>query len=171
MSESLIRTIRSLGREGAATASARAEVESSRELAERSVTKVNPIEMSPESASPVEPSHCRKGEGPRDWTKANPAPSGRGLNDPLSSHHHSGVSGDGRLGRRVGIKDEVCVGGRPRPTGGSSGEPTRPHRLAQKSERPIVATKARNGVGAKGPHLVDVHPEQQRTWRWLPSRR
>lgn len=171
MSESLIRPIRSLSREGAATACARGQVESSRQLAGQSVTKVNPIDMSPENASAVEPSPCRTGEGPRDWTKANPAPSGRGPNDHLSSHRHSGVSGDGMLGRQVGIKDEICVGGRSRPTAGTSGEPARPTRPAQKSERSIVATKVRNGAGAKGPHLVDVPPKQQRTWRWLPSRR
>ncbi len=171
MSESLIRSIRSLSREGAATASARAEVGSSRELAEQSVMKVNPIEMSPENASPVEPSPCRTGEGPRDWMMANPARSGRGQNDRLSSHRHSGVSGDGMLGRRGGIRDEICGGGRERPTSGPSGEPARPGRPAQKSERSIVATKARNGAGAKGPHLVDVRPKQQRTRRWLPWRR
>jgi hypothetical protein len=171
MSESLVRPIRSLSREGAATASARAEVESSRELAGPSATKVNPIDMSPENASPAEPSPCRIGEGPRDWTKANPAPSGRGLNDRLSSHRRSGVSGGGRFGRQVGIKDEICGGGRGRPTPGPSGEPARPTWLPQKSERSIVATKARNGAGAKGPHLVDVQPKQQRTRRWLRLRR
>ena len=171
MSESLIRSIRSLSREGAATASARAEVESSRELAGQSVTKVNPINMSPENASPAKPSPCRTGEGPRGRTKANPAASGRGLNDRLSGHHRSGVSGGGMPGRQVGIKDEVCDGGRLRPRAGTSGEPARPAWPAQKSERSIVATKARNGDGAKGPHLVDVQPAQQRTRRWLRSRR
>lgn len=165
MSESLIRPIRSLSREGAATACPRGQVGSSRELAGQSVTKVNPIDMSPDNSSPAEPSPCRTGEGPRDWTKANPARSGRGLNDRLSSHRRSGVSGGGTSGRQVGIKDEICASGRPRPTAGPSGEPARPARLAQKSERPVVATKARNGAGAKEPHLVDVPPKQQRTRR------
>lgn len=129
-------------------------------LAGQSVTKVNPIVMSPDNASPVTPSPCRIGEGPRDWTKANHALSGRGLNDRLSSRH-SGVSGEGMLGRQVGIKDEVCDGGRSRPTAGTSGEPARPAWPAQKSERPIVAKKARNGAGAKGPHLVDVNPSSK----------
>ena len=140
-------------------------------LAGQSVTKVNLIMMSPENSSPVEPSPCWKGEGPRDGTKANPARSGRGLNDRLSRHRHSGVSGDGMFGRQVGIKDEICGGGRQRPTPGASGEPVRPAWLAQKSEWPIVVMNARNGAGAKGPHLVDVQPKQQRTRRWLRSRR
>lgn len=171
MSASLIRSIRSLSREGAATASARAEVESSRELAWQSATKVNPIKMSPDNASPAEPSPCRKGEGPRDRTKANPVGSGRGLNDRLSYHRRSGVSGGGMSGRQVGIKDEICGGPAWVGTPGASGEPARPGWLPQKSERPIVAMKARNGAGAKGPHLVDVPPKQPRTRRWLRSRR
>ena len=59
----------------------------------------------------------------------------------------------------VGIRNEISLGGRRRPTAGTSGEPVRLVRSREKSERFIVATKARNWAGAKGPHLVDVNSE------------
>jgi hypothetical protein len=64
------------------------------------------------------------------------------------------------LGRVVGTRDEISPGGRRRPTAGPSGEPVRPVRSREKSERFIVATKARNGAGAKGPYLVGVNCER-----------
>ena len=70
------------------------------------------------------------------------------------------------LGRVVGTRDEISPGGWRRPTAGSSGEPVRPVRPREKSERFIVAVKARNWAGAKGPHLVDVNSEAK-DWRWL----
>jgi len=107
------------------------------------------------------PSRFTDGEGCQDWAKANPVTNGRGLNDPMSSHHCGGVGGGGMLGRLVEIRDEISPGGRRRPTTDTSGEPVRPVRPGEKSERFIVATKARNGAGAKGPHLVDVNSEAQ----------
>jgi hypothetical protein len=65
------------------------------------------------------------------------------------------------FGRVVGIRDEISLEGRRRPTAGPSGEPVRPVRSREKSERFIVATKARNWARAKGPHLVDVNSEAQ----------
>jgi len=79
----------------------------------------------------------------------------------MSGHHCGGVSGGGMLGRVVGTRDEISSGGRRRPTAGTSGEPVRPVLPGEKSERFIVATKARNGAGAKGPHLVDVNSKAQ----------
>ena len=117
--------------------------------------------MSPESTNTAAPSRSTDGEGCQDWAKANPVRNGRGLNDSLSSHHCGGVSGGGMLGRVVGTRDEISLGGRRRLTTGTSGEPVRPARPREKSERFIVAVKARNGAGAKGPHLVAVNSAAQ----------
>lgn len=65
------------------------------------------------------------------------------------------------LGRVEGTRDEISFGGRRRPPAGTSGEPVRPVWPEEKSERFIVATKARNGAGAKGPHVVEVNGEAQ----------
>ena len=109
----------------------------------------------------AEPSRSTNGEGHWDWTKAIPVHSGKGLNDTLSSHHCGGVSEGGMFGRVEGTRDEISLGRWRHPTAGTSGEPVRPVRPREKSERFIVATKARNGAGAKGPHLVDVNSEAQ----------
>ena len=63
--------------------------------------------------------------------------------------------------RLLEIRGEISLGGRRRPTTGTSGEPVRPVWSREKSERFIVTMKARNGAGAKGPHLVDVNSEAQ----------
>jgi hypothetical protein len=115
--------------------------------------------MSLVNTNTAEPSRSTDGEGCQDLAKANPVSNGRGLNDALSGHHCGGVSGGGMLGRVVGIRDEISPGRRRRPTAGTSGEPARPVRSGEKSERFIVALKARNGAGAKGPHLVEVNSE------------
>ena len=107
------------------------------------------------------PSRSTDGEGCQDWAKANPVKNGRGLNDALSGHHCGGVGEGGMLGRVVGTRDEISPGGWRRPTAGTSGETVRPVWPGEKSERFIVAVKARNGAGAKGPHLVDVNSEAQ----------
>jgi len=117
--------------------------------------------MSLVNTNTVAPSHSTDGEGCQDWAKANPVTNGRGLNDTLSSHHYGGVRGGGMLGRVVGTRDEISSGGRRRPTAGTSGKIVRPVRPREKSERLIVVMKARNGAGAKGPHLVDVNSEAQ----------
>jgi hypothetical protein len=65
------------------------------------------------------------------------------------------------LGRVVGTRDEISFGGWRHPTAGTSGEPVRSARPGEKSERFIVAMKAHNGAGAKGPHLIEVNREAQ----------
>jgi len=130
--------------------------------AERAVrNESQPHRMSLVNTNTAAPSRSTDGEGCQDWAKANPMTNGRGLNDTLSSHHCGGVSEGGMLGRMVEIRGEISPGGRRRPTAGTSGEPVRPAWLGEKSERFIVAMKARNGAGAKGPHLVDVNCEMQ----------
>lgn len=111
--------------------------------------------MSLETLSTVKPSRCSVGEGYQDWTLANPAKSGRGLNEPWTGHQHGGVCGRGMHVQVVAIRDEISGGGRYCSTAGSSGKTARPVRSLEKSERSIVAMKARNGAGAKGPYLVD----------------
>jgi len=125
-----------------------------------------PHRMSPEMRQTAEPSRYANGEGCQDWAKANPEKIGRGLNDCMSSHHCGGVSEGGMPGRVLELRDEICSSGRQRPRSSTSGEPARLDWLRQKSERSIVATKARNGAGAKGPHLVEVNCETA-GWRWF----
>jgi len=122
--------------------------------------------MSLESTKTTEPSRSTDGEGCQDRSKANPVKNGRGLNDTMIDQHCGGVSGGGMPGRVVEIREEISPGGRQRPTTGTSGEPARPVRPEEKSERRVVATKARNGAGAKGPHLVGVNCEAE-SWRWF----
>lgn len=113
--------------------------------------------MSPEMHQTAEPSRSTDGEGYQDWAMANPAKSGRGLNDAMSSQRCGGVGEGGRPRRVLELRDEICGGGRRRPTAGTSGHTARFVWLPQKSERSIVAAKARNGAGAKGPHLVSAN--------------
>ena len=113
--------------------------------------------MSPDIRKTAEPSRYAYGEGCQDWAKANPVGNGRGLNDRMSSQRCGGVSEGGMPGRVWELRDEICGGGWKRPTASTSGEPARLVRLPQKSERSIVAVKARNGAGAKGPYLVGVN--------------
>jgi hypothetical protein len=112
----------------------------------------------------AEPSWSANGEGCQDWAKANPVESGRGLNDCMSSQRCGGVGEGGMLGRGLGTRDEICGGGRRRPTASTSGDPARQSWPPQKSERFIVASKARNGAGAKGPHLVNANSAAE-DWR------
>ena len=109
----------------------------------------------------AEPSRSTNGEGHWGRTKAIPVNRRKGLNDAMSGQRCGGVSEGGMFGRVVGIKDEISPGGRRRPPTDTSGEPVRSVRPREKSERFIVATKAGNAAGAKGPHLVDVNSEAQ----------
>jgi hypothetical protein len=120
-----------------------------------------PQRMSLENTTTAEPSRSTDGEGCQDWAKANPGKTGRGLNDTMSSHRCGGVGEGGILGRLGGIKDEISTGGQRCPTAGTSGQTVRLVRPVEKSERFIVAMKARNGAGAKGPYLADVNSETQ----------
>ena len=117
--------------------------------------------MSLENKITVKPSRWCVGEGESDWTLANPAESGRGLNDRWSSQRHGGVGGHGMRVLVVALRNEICGRGRRRPTPGASGQTARPVRRRQKSERFIVAMKAGNAAGAKGPHLVDGNSESE----------
>ena len=112
----------------------------------------------------AEPSRYAYGEGCQDWAKANPVKSGRGLNDCMSNQRCGGVSEGGMLGRVWELRDEICHGGRRRPTASASGQTARLVWLRQKSERFVVAKKARNGAGAKGPYLVNANSAAE-DWR------
>ena len=112
-------------------------------------------QMSLENKITVKPSRWYVGEGESGWILANPATSGRGLNDRWSSHRHGGVGGHGMRELVMALRNEICGRGRHRPTPGPSGHPARPVWRPQKSERSIVAMNAGNAAGAKGPHLVD----------------
>jgi hypothetical protein len=117
--------------------------------------------MSLENKLTVKPSRWCVGEGESDWTLANPAVSGRGLNDRWSNQRHGGVGGHGMRVLVVVLRNELCGCGRHRPTPGASGQTARPVWRRQKSERFIVAMKAGNPAGAKGPHLVDENSAAQ----------
>lgn len=117
--------------------------------------------MSLENKLTVKPSLWCVGEGESDWTLANPAVSGRGHNDRWSSQRHGGVGRHGMRVLVVALRNELCGRGRHRPTPGASGQTARPVRRRQKSERFIVAMKAGNTAGAKGPHLVDGNSAAQ----------
>ena len=101
------------------------------------------------------------GEGYQDWTKVNPAKSGRDLNDDLSSHRRGVVCRHGMSGQVVVLKEEICAGGRQRPTAGSSGE-SREARLARAEVGKARSTfEAANHRGGKGPYLVEVNSEAE----------
>ena len=117
--------------------------------------------MSLENKLTVKPSHWCVGEGESDGTPANPAVSGRGRNDRRSNQRHGGGGGHGMRVLVVALRNELCGRGRQRPTPGASGQTARPVRRRQKSERFIVAMKAGNAAGAKGPHLVDGNSAAQ----------
>jgi hypothetical protein len=115
--------------------------------------------MSLENTKTAEPSHSTDGEGCQDRAKANPVRNGRGLNDTLSGHPCGGVSGSGMSGRVGGVRNETSPVAWRHASIGTSGEPVRLVWTGEESERFVVATKARNGAGAKGPYLVGVNCE------------
>ena len=117
--------------------------------------------MSPEKWNPTEPSPFSEDEGYQDWTMVNPAVSGRDLNDDWSSHRRGVVCGHGMSGQVVGLREEICAGGRQRPTAGSSGE-SREVRLARAEVGKARSTfEAANHRGGKGPYLVEVNSEAE----------
>ena len=101
----------------------------------------------------------RTGEDYQDWTKVNPAISGRDLNDGLSNHRHGGVRRHGMSAKVLVLMEEICVGGRHRPTAGTNGEPVRPAQAGAEVGEARTSDEAGNDRGAKGPHLVDVNSE------------
>lgn len=118
-------------------------------------------QMSPENWNPMEPSPFSEDEGYQDWTKVNPAKSGRDQNDGRSSHRHGVVCGHGISGQVVVLKEEICAGGRQRPNGGCKRQP-REARLARAEVGEAYSTsEAANHRGGKGPHLVEVNSEAE----------
>jgi hypothetical protein len=123
------------------TASPRGEVESNRR-ARQAVRNENEVhQMSPERKRTVKSSRWCNGEDESDWMLANPAKSGRGLNNRWSSQRHGGVGGRGMSVLEVELKVEISRSGRKGPTPGPSGQTARPERPLEKSERSIVTTK------------------------------
>ena len=115
--------------------------------------------MSPENFPTVKPSLFRIGEGCQDWAKVNPARSGRDLNDGMSSHRHGVVGAGGMLTQVLVLMEEICAGGRYRPTADTSVQ-RREVRLVgaevgavHSSDEPV------NPRGAKGPCLVSANSE------------
>jgi hypothetical protein len=89
-------------------------------------------------------------EGYQNWTKVNPAVSGRDLNDDWSSYRRGGVCVHGMSGQVVVLREEICPGGRQGPTVGASGNPARPVWPEQKSERLVVPLKRLITVEGRG---------------------
>lgn len=149
-----------------ATASPRGEVESSRR-ARRAVRNGREAQqMSLDKPTPVEPSLLLDGEGCQGWTKVNPAPSGRDLNDWLSSHCHGGVGGHGMRAQVVGLRDEISGQALDGATAGASGQTARPVRWSEKSERSIVAMKAVTTPERRG-RTWSKRTAKRRTRRWF----
>jgi len=119
--------------------------------------------MSPENLQTMESSRFRLGEDYQDWTKVNPAKSGRDLNDDLSNHRHGGVRRHGMLAKVLVLMEEICVGGRICPTAGTSGEPARPVQAGAEVGEARSNDEASNDRGVKEPHLVEVNSEA-RDW-------
>ena len=115
--------------------------------------------MSPEIPQSMESNLFRTGEDYQDWTKVNPATSGRDLNDELSNHRHGGVRRHGMSAKVLVLMEEICVGGRRRPTAGTSGEPARLVQAGAEVGEARSSDEAGNDRGAKGPRLVDVNSE------------
>jgi hypothetical protein len=120
--------------------------------------------MSPENIRTVKPSPCYRGEGRRDWAKANPAKSRRGLNDGLSSQRHGVVGADGMCAQELALMEEICVD-EPR---GSTAEPSVQRRKVRSVGAEVGAVhssdEAANNRGAKGPHLVNAN-SAAKDWR------
>jgi hypothetical protein len=107
----------------------------------------------------VQPSLFRDGEGYQDRILADPVKNGRSLNDRWSGHRRGGVGGRGMRVLVKGLRNEISPGGRHGPAAGPSGQTARPVWPGEKSERSIVAMKAGNAAGAKGPHSVGENCE------------
>lgn len=113
--------------------------------------------MSPENPQSVKPSLFRIGEGRCDWTKVNPATSGRDLNDGLSSHRHGVVGADGMCAMVLALMEEICADGRQRPTADTSGQRREVRPVGAEVGAVHSSAEAANHRGAKGPHLVNAN--------------
>ena len=107
----------------------------------------------------MEPNLFRTGEDYQDWTKVNPAKSGRDVNDGLSNHRHGGVRRHGMSAKVLVLMEEICGGGRHRQTTGTSGEPAGLEQAGAEVGEARSSNEAGNDRGAKGPHLVEVNSE------------
>ena len=103
--------------------------------------KMKPIQGAPKRTTTVKSNRWCNGEDDPDWRLANPAKSGRGLNNRCSSQRHGGVGGRGMSALVVALKVEISRGGRKGPTPDPSGQTARSERPQEKSERSIVAMK------------------------------
>ena len=117
--------------------------------------------MSPENLQPVKPSLLECGEGCQDWAKANPAMSGRGFNDDLSSHRHGVVRGRGLFVGVMVFKDEISADERHRSTAGTSGASREARSVRGEVGAVHSSDEAANHRGAKGPCLVEVNSEAE----------
>ena len=117
--------------------------------------------MSPENPQSVKPSLLECGEGCQDWTKANPATNGRGLNGGLSSHRHGVVRGRGMFVEVMVLKDEISADGRHRSTAGTSGASREARSVRGEVGTVHSSDSAANPRAAKGPCLVEVNSEAE----------
>ena len=113
--------------------------------------------MSPENPQTVKPSLFRIGEGRRDWTKVNPAASGRDLNDGLSNHRHGVVSADGMCATVLALMEEIWVDERQRSTADTSGQRREVRLVGAEVGAVHRSDEAANHRRAKGPHLVNAN--------------
>ena len=107
----------------------------------------------------MEPTPFSEDEGYQDWTRVNPAKSGRDRNDDRSSHRHGVVCGHGMSGQVVVLREEICAGGRHGPTAGPSGDPARFGLAGAEVGEARSSDEAANHRGAKEPHLIEVNSE------------
>lgn len=119
--------------------------------------KDEPHLMSPENLQTVKPSLFKTDEGRRDWTKVNPAKSGRDLNDGLSNQRHGVVSADGMCATVLVLMEEICVDGRRRPTADTSVQRREVRLVGAEVGAAHSSDEAVNHRGAKGPHLVNAN--------------
>jgi hypothetical protein len=113
--------------------------------------------MSPENPQTVKPSLFRIGEGRRDWTKVNPAASGRDLNDGLSNHRPGVVSADGMCATVWALMEEIWVDERQRSTADTSGQRREVRWVGAEVGAVHSSDEAANHRRAKGPHLVNAN--------------
>jgi hypothetical protein len=123
--------------------------------------------MSPEKPQTVEPSLLKTGEGCQDWTMVNPMPNGRDQNDGWSDHRHGVVCGDGMPDQVGVLTEEICPGGRQRPTASASGKIREARSARTEVGAAHSSEEGSNDAGVKGPYLVGVNGETREV-RWLP---
>jgi hypothetical protein len=115
--------------------------------------------MSLENPQIVEPSCLKPSEGCQGWAKVNPMKNRRDLNDGLSSYRHDVVCGGGMPVKVVVLTEEIWLGGRQRPTTGTSDK----LRKARSARTEVGAAHSReeavNHRGPKGPCLVNANCE------------